>query len=308
MDGKKLSQELWAGKNHKMKNFKRIYIEISNCCNLQCSFCPPTKRRLQTMKSDDFRRVLEAIKGHGDYIYLHIKGEPLLHPELDQLLNLCEAYHLKVTITSNGTLLLKQLPTILAHQCIRQVSISLQSFEGEAQGPDFDRYFEEVLESVNSLRRSSKIISELRLWNYEENDLKGLSNNKNKHVIELIEKRLELNEAIQGRLKKGKGIKLTEQVYLSQSYEFEWPNMSLKEISSVGTCYGLRQQVGILVNGDVVPCCLDSEGDIILGNVFENDFESIVTSPRANNMIEGFQQQHIVEALCKRCGYRKRFD
>lgn len=259
------------------------------------------------MSLASFEEVLSKIDGHGSYIYLHLKGEPLLHPDLDGVLTACDQHGVKVTITTNGTLLQDRRDILVKHSCIRQISISLQSYEGELGNDAWAHYFEGVLGVVNQLRVETQIITELRLWNYEDEASIEIDGHNNL-VISLIEERLALDHPIYGQLKKGKGIKIADRVYLSQSYEFQWPDINLPIINDLGTCYGLRQQIGILVNGDVVPCCLDSEGDMVLGNIFETEFETIISSKRASEMVQGFENREIVEALCQRCGYRKRFD
>ncbi|MCK8059701.1 MULTISPECIES: radical SAM/SPASM domain-containing protein [unclassified Fusibacter] len=289
-----------------MKTFKRIYIEITNSCNLKCSFCPPSKRESKRMSLAEFEAVLKKIDGHGDFIYLHIKGEPLMHPEFDQVLELCAAYGKKVNLTTNGTLLDVRAQSILKNKAVRQVSVSLQSFEVMENERAYEMYVRKVLDFVARGIVESGIIFELRLWNFEDEKL--LVDEVKQKTLMMIEERLGLDEKVTLSAPKGKGIKLLPKVYLSKGYEFKWPDLSVDVIATRGTCYGLRQQVGILSNGDVVPCCLDAEGSVVLGNVFETDFEGIVSSKRALEMITGFENNHLVEELCMRCGYRERFN
>lgn len=289
-----------------MKTFKRIYIEITNCCNLTCSFCPPSKREQKFMDLEAFRRVLDKLKGHGQYIYLHIKGEPMLHPQFFDILKVCDDYDVKVNLTTNGTLIQGSIEALIDQKSLRQVSISLQSQENTEDVEAFKVYMAEVLNLVAKGSSLSDVIFELRLWNYEEM-INGYRSGKNQVALDMIMDSLDVPIDTIESIGQGKGIKLKPQVYLSKSLAFQWPDMSLDIIGRQGTCYGLRQQVGILVNGDVVPCCLDHEGDVVLGNIFESDFESIVTSNRASTMVDGFEQRKIVEPLCMRCGYRQRF-
>lgn len=290
-----------------MKTFKRIYIEITNCCNLSCSFCPPSKRQKEFMDLESFEVILKKLKGHGKYVYLHIKGEPMIHPEFIEILRLCEAYGLKVNLTTNGTLIGQYAKELLASKALRQISISLQSQENLDDEKGFRQYMKDVLKLVKDGSSVSDIIFELRLWNYE-GSVNGHDLDKNEIALSMIMEQLDVtSEAIEA-IPQGKGTKLMLNVYLSKSVEFQWPDMNLEVISIEGTCYGLRQQVGILVNGDVVVCCLDAEGDVVLGNIFVEDFEVIVTSERGVAVVEGFKHREIVEPLCMRCGYRKRFN
>ncbi len=290
-----------------MKQFKRIYIEITNCCNLKCSFCPPSSRPLSFMSLEDFRQVLKKLKGHGQYIYLHIKGEPMLHPSFIEILEMCDQYDLKVNLTTNGTLIQNHLQELLVSKSLRQVSISLQSQENLQDEQAYRGYMDQVLDLIKKGQNGTDIIFELRLWNYD--DIGKMTDGQvNNLALRMIKDQLEVSQDVIDAIPRGKGTKLMPQVYLSKSVEFQWPDMTLSPISEVGTCYGLRQQVGILVNGDVVPCCLDGEGIMTLGNIHDQSFEEIVTSDRANAMVAGFENRKIVEGLCQRCGYRSRFD
>ena len=66
-------------------------------------------------------------------------------------------------------------------------------------------------------------------------------------------------------------------------------------------------QIASLADGTVVPCCLDSEGEIALGNLFETDMETILSSPRARAMREGLTAGKMIEPLCQKCTYARRF-
>lgn len=287
-----------------MKVFKRIYIEITNECNLTCSFCPMTKRSIETMSIEFYKKILIAIKGHGHYVYLHIKGEPLYHARLKEILEISREYKLKIMLTTNGTLLRENIEILINSKTIRQISISLQSFENLENKEEANRYIEDILFCVKRILKETNIIIELRLWNYE----KDINKNEveNKLFLYMISK--ELNISLFDMQQQGKGSRLLDKLYLSKSLEFKWPNMNMPVIEENGYCYGLRQQIGILVNGDVVPCCLDSNGDMILGNIFQTNFQDIIDSQRAENIVKGFEENRLVESLCQRCGYRQRFN
>ena len=83
--------------------------------------------------------------------------------------------------------------------------------------------------------------------------------------------------------------------------------MNIPVISTKGTCKALKDQIGILVNGDVVSCCLDNNGDNKLGNVFKQDINEIINSSKYQEILNGFNRHELVSHLCQRCGYRERF-
>ena len=290
-----------------MKTFKRIYIEITNTCNLSCSFCPPSERAPRTMTPSEFEAILDKLKGHGKYIYLHIKGEPLLHDQIALLLEMSHNHGFQVNLTTNGTLLQRQKEILLRAKALRQISISLQSFETIGNNEAHQAYLESVTDFVEEGLRTSSIIFELRLWNLDLSQLGSPMYEKNQKVLRYLKTAFDLQEELREALPEGKGLKLKERLYLSQSYVFKWPGLEGEILHETGTCYGLRQQIGILANGDVVPCCLDAEGAVVLGNIFTETMEEILDKKRTKTMIQGFETSQLTEALCQRCGYRERF-
>lgn len=291
-----------------MKKFKKVYIEITNVCNLSCSFCPPTRRKPEFMTAETFKKILERIKIYTDYIYLHVKGEPLLHPEIDKLLEISHDFDYKVNLTTNGTRIAEHSEMLLSKPALRQISFSLQSLESE-EFIQKQAYLTPIIEFLKKAVISTLMTFELRLWNLNPNLIEKNERNQNHQMLELIERSLDLPFEIEEIMNKGKGVKIADRIYLSQSNEFEWPDISKNPISKKGFCYGLRNQVAILVDGTVVPCCLDSDGIMSLGNIMDTeDFSTIINSNRANSIFEGFSRRSAVEKLCMTCGYRTRFD
>lgn len=261
--------------------FNRIYIEITNICNLNCDFCPHTNRNKKSMTIDEFERVLLRIKDYTKHIYLHVKGEPLMHEELDTILKLANKYGLNVNITTNARMLNKKID-IINNNKVRQLNISLHSFSS----------LDEINELLTVIDKINDSYISLRLWNNKDNSevLKLLENHYNKK-IEFT----------------GKRFTLTNKIYLDKDVLFSWPDINGEVISETGTCKGGKMQLGILVDGTVVPCCLDNDGIIALGNIFDTDLKVILESDRYKNMISGFNNNKLVEELCKKCGYRNRF-
>ncbi|GGG71101.1 radical SAM/SPASM domain-containing protein [Paenibacillus radicis (ex Gao et al. 2016)] len=290
-----------------MKKFKKFYMEITSICNLACSFCPPTERAKGFIAVEDFTMRLDQIKPHTDYIYFHLKGEPLLHPKIDQLLDISHEKGFKVNITTNGTLLQKNKHKLLTKPAIRQMNFSLHSFDGHEGSVDKDGYIGSVLSFVREALEQTDMLISLRLWNLSEDNMTNAQRNRNREILSTIEKEFELDYFIEERVSPGSGLKLTDRVYLNQDYEFEWPDLKAEEDDGKGFCHGLRNQAGILVDGTVVPCCLDGEGVIDLGNINDKPFSDIVEGERATRLYEGFSRREAVEELCRKCGYRKRF-
>ena len=156
------------------------------------------------------------------------------------------------------------------------------------------------------LFRSSDIICAIRLWNMDSNELKG-ENNLNKEILKILEENLKLDFSLSEKLQETNRIKLKEKVYLNMAEKFNWPDIKIDSLGEEVFCHGLRNQIGILVDGTVVPCCLDSDGNLSLGNVFEKPLKEILEDERATNIYNGFSRRVAVEDLCKKCGYATRF-
>ncbi|ALC86902.1 Fe-S oxidoreductase [Bacillus sp. FJAT-22090] len=289
-----------------MKTFKKMYIEITSVCNLACSFCPPTSRKANIIKLDAFNNILDQIKDHTKYIYLHVKGEPLLHARIDQLLDAAHAKGFKVNITTNGTLIKKNREKLLGKPALRQINFSLHSFDGHEGSENREKYLGDILEFVRDAKEHNTIIS-YRLWNLQKEAESDLAHRRNRETLEILENEYNLDYKIEEKVQPGKGIKIAQNVYLNQDHEFQWPSLQAPEDDGKGFCHALRSQAAILVDGTVVPCCLDGEGVINLGNINKTPFSEIIESDRANALYDGFTRREAVEEMCRKCGYRQRF-
>ncbi|AHN23364.1 radical SAM protein [Lysinibacillus sphaericus] len=289
-----------------MKTFKKVYIEITSVCNLACSFCPPTERAKGLIKVEQFNKILDEIRPHTKYIYLHVKGEPLLHPRIHQLLDAAHDKGFKVNITTNGTLIKKNREKLLGKPALRQINFSLHSFDGHEGSENREKYLGDILEFVREASKFNTIIS-YRLWNLQQDHVTDLAARRNRETLEIIENEYNLDFRIEEKVQPGKGVKIANNIYLNQDHEFRWPSLLAPEDEGKGFCHALRSQAAILVDGTVVPCCLDGEGVINLGNVHEQSFSEIVEGERANNIVEGFSRREAVEELCRKCGYRQKF-
>lgn len=291
-----------------MKRYKKVYLEITNVCNLKCDFCPQTKRKAEFMSEETFEQILDQIKPFTSYIYLHVKGEPLLHPKLGSFLDISYEKGFQVNITTNGTLIDKVADILLKKPAVRQINFSLHSFDGNQHEISKDEYIDCILKFSRRAILESNMIISLRLWNLDEALLTEDQRKRNLDIIHKIEDYFNLPYKIQGNFSETKSLKLSDRVYLNQDYEFKWPDLKEEEDINKGFCYGLKNQVAILVDGTVVPCCLDGEGIINLGNIHERQFADIVNGKRAENIRLGFCNNKVVEELCRKCGFRKRFN
>lgn len=278
--------------------FKKIYVEITNICNLKCKFCPETNRNKKFMSLEKFEEVIRKIHKHTQLVCLHVKGEPLLHNNLDNILKVLERYNLKANITTNGTLIKEKLEVIKKSKAVRQINFSLHSITENSSLNQ--KYLQDIFESVEELEN---IIISYRLWNMkniEENDI-------NSDIIKAIETYYNLNNLKQ-ELMKNEFYKIKENIFINQDIKFTWPEINKEEIIEKGRCLALKEQISILVDGTVVPCCLDNNGDIPLGNILKESMEDILNKPKSINIKKNFENSIITCKLCKTCGFLERLE
>ena len=278
--------------------FKKIYVEITNVCNLKCKFCPETSREKTFMNIENFEETIKKINKHTNLVCLHVKGEPFLHPELKDILKILEKYNLQANITTNGTLIKEKLEIIKNSKAVRQINFSIHSI---MQNDKLDgKYLKDIFESVEELKN---IIVSYRLWNLE--DIK--KNDINNEIIEEIEKYYNIKNLKQ-ELMQNEFFKVKENIFINQDREFVWPNINNKNVIEKGRCLALKEQMAILVDGTVVPCCLDNNGDIPLGNIFEESLEDILNKAKTLSIKKNFENGIITCELCKTCGFLKRLE
>lgn len=287
-----------------MKKFKKIYIETTNICNLKCNFCPQISRKLEFMSVDSFSKIINKIAPYTNHVYLHLMGEPFLNSNFSDFLNICEENLIKVNITTNGTLINNVKEILLNSKSVRQVNFSLHSFEANEHKVTFEEYVDGILNFIKISSKETDIISVLRLWNLDAKY--KASNNMNKNILNLLEEKFDLDCDLKEKLKEKNSFKLRNNVYINMGEKFKWPSLKEEEMDERVFCYGLRDHIGILVDGTVAPCCLDSEGSIPLGNIFENDLEEIINCDRAKKIYDGFSNKTAVEELCRKCGFISR--
>ena len=272
--------------------FRKIYVEISNLCNLKCAFCPGTKRMPGRITVERFSQLLPKLKSYTQYLYFHLMGEPLCHPELKEFLE--RAKDFKVILTTNGTLLARQQALLLSAPNLHKINISLHAFEANDLAVPFETYLADCFRFGQAAQGNKLIV--YRLWN------QGGADQRNQEILAEMERYFPKPWVTERQ-----GTRIGDRVYLEYGEKFDWPDLQAEEGSGSLFCYGLRDQLGVLWDGTVVPCCLDHEGDIALGNLFEQEMEEILSSPRAKAIYEGFTRKEAVEPLCRRCGYARRF-
>ena len=273
--------------------YGRVYVEITNLCNRSCSFCPGTAREGRQMTAEEFRTIAGKLAGVTKYLYYHLMGEPLTHPKLPEMIRIATELGFRSAITTNGTLLPSRGQALI-DAGVYKVNISVHSFE-DGKEEDYVNYIRGCLDFAAKAADAGVLVV-LRLWN------QGFDEGRNGSTVALI------RQAFPEPWKESpRGIRLREKVYLEYGDRFQWPDMAAEDRGAQVFCYGLRDHFGVLCDGTVVPCCLDREGAIPLGNLFRQEIGEILDSGRARAMVQGFSCRKATEELCRKCGYARRF-
>jgi len=283
------------------KKFKKVYIEITNVCNLNCDFCAKTKRKPGHMPLKLFKKVLEEVKPLTDEITLHVMGEPLLHPEFEEIIQAIKKEDIKVNLTTNATLVGKY-KELLVEIPFRRINFSLHGIELiENEKKKYDILKDLIDFTKNAQNMRDDLIIIYRLWNLK------LENKINREkLLRFIENEFEIKLDRNVKIKTSKKIKNNAFIHYDES--FLWPNINGNVIREKGYCHGLGTHIGVLVDGTIIPCCLDSEGCINLGNIKDSCLTEILNTKRAKDMKTGFNERKLTEDLCKRCSFIDRFD
>ncbi len=273
------------------KRFIRTYIEISDLCGLSCPFCPAPKGRRGEMGLKLFERVCSEVALLTQSVTFHLLGDPLYLSNFALYLQIAQNYNLDVEIVTSGVYLCKFEKSLLLSTPIKQISISLSALEA-LNNQTQERIVQECLELIAIHQElSSQIYINLRMH----------ADKLNPTLVQ----RLVRYFGVENDLAQRGRVRLAYRVFLILTKSFKW--VRAKEESGNTEvrkkCYGLLSQIGILANGVVVPCCIDCDGGIELGNVKTQSLQEILNSPRALKIIEGFKRGVAVEEQCKHCTY-----
>jgi radical SAM protein with 4Fe4S-binding SPASM domain len=288
-----------------MKKFSKVNIEISNICNLQCSFCPEVLRAKKLIELDLFERIIEQVKPLTEQVCFHLMGDPLVHPKLPELVKICAKQGVKIFLVTNGVLLRQAQAEVLLDPAFGQICFSLHSFFDNFKDRSPEIYLQRIFEfTERAMQARPDLYINYRLWNLDDPRGTGA---KNREMLEKIEARFRVKIDPERDVRRSKSFKIAGRLYMHFDTEFVWPALDLPVIGTSGTCKGLSNHFGILVDGTVVPCCLDKEGAIPLGNIRDQEIEAILNSPKSRGILAGFRNRKLVESLCQRCQYIERF-
>ena len=286
--------------------FYRIYIELTNVCGLSCSFCPTKELPNRVMDLAFFDSIIKQAKTYTNEIACHVVGDPLTQSNLHEYLDIIHKYGMKAMLTTSGYFLKKHSYDTLFHPCVKQINISLNSYNKNDTSLTFEQYLKPVLALCHEkLKRKEELFINLRVWNLDE----MMSERHFNEVLfsglsEIFDTPLVLDTVY---TEKPKSIRLASKILVHFDNYFEWPSLKNKNYGH-GACQGLQSHIAILASGKVVPCCLDCDGVIELGDLHTESLEHILHSHKSRAMLEGFKEGKAVEELCQKCSYKKRFN
>ncbi len=285
--------------------FAKVHIEISNICNLQCSFCPEVIRAKKLMDLDLFESLIKQVAPMTEQVAFHLMGDPLVHPKLTEMIEICRTYGARIFFVTNGVLLKPEKAELLLNPAFRQINFSLHSFHDNYGDKDPTEYLNRIFAfTEKAFEQRPDLYVNYRLWNLQETRGSGP---RNRDMLKRIAAHFGADLPGEVDVRHKKSFKLKNRLYLHFDTEFTWPEMHLPELHERGFCYGMKSHFGILVDGTVVPCCLDKEGSIPLGNARELPITEILNNPRAVAIRKGFSDGKLIEPLCRRCQYIERF-
>lgn len=286
--------------------FYRIYIEITNVCGLRCSFCPTKELPNTTMDLNLFEKVIKEAKAFTREIACHVVGDPLTLPNLESYLDIIHQHKLKAMLTTSGYFMKKHSHETLFHPAVKQINVSLNAFNKNDTTISFEQYMKPILNLCHEkIAQKKELFINLRMWNLDEQMSEV---DFNTQLFSLLEREFRLKLDLKSlNPKEKKSLRLANKVLLHFDNYFEWPSLK-NPIYGHGTCQGLASHIGILANGDVIPCCLDNEAVMKLGNIKEQALKEILLAKRATNIREGFKVHQCSEEMCLKCSYKDRFN
>jgi len=282
--------------------FHKVYIELTNICGLECTFCPTKTTQTQTMTVDFFETILLQLKSYTKDIAFHVFGDPLVLSNLEKYLDISHKHNFKVHITTTGFYLKNFDLNLFLHKAIKQINFSLNSYNKNEMGCELESYLKPMFELCD-LKLSQKVHNfiNFRLWNLDD---KNSEDKFNTDIFNLLSQKFDIDLS---KIDYTKPKRLENQILIDFDKYFKWPSLNDTDTTN-GYCHGLSAQIAILANGTVVPCCLDSFGIIDLGNLHTKLLNNILFSKKSLDIVNGFKENIAVEELCQKCTFKNRFN
>lgn len=289
---------------------KKIYIELSDICHLACSFCPAPKGVRGVMSLEAFAHALDSALMLTKRIALHILGDPCALPNLANYLTLAHSKGAEIELVTSGAFFHKHRPQTLLSPPVYQLSISLEAGIDNAianyatklapllayhlQHPSC---FLNLRVQDSSLYQNPQALCTLLRQILPESIFTPTHHTHHQKFCHALSR----NDIYTLFDEKGR-IRLWSKAFLIIKPHFTWAGFATMP-QKHKSCHALKEQIGILSDGTIVPCCMDTQGAINLGNITTTSLQEALHSPRAVAMKNGFKTQRAVESLCQHCGF-----
>jgi radical SAM protein with 4Fe4S-binding SPASM domain len=261
------------------------------------------------MSVEEFQFIIEKIKPFTRYIYLHVLGEPLLHPHIEEILDIARANNLFVNITTNGSLISKH-KDLLINKPVRQLNISLHDWEENVKNvetgraPSLQKQMTDLFQFAQQIAPTTYV--SFRLWNRMGDTISPFTST----CLSVISDYFGIDIPVEMRRTPSlQNIRLSEHIFLQNADRFDWQlndgkGEKIFAPTNTKNCYALRDHIAILSDGSIVPCCIDADANLLLGNIFTDNLTEVLSSPKARHIKEGFVRGEAVEEYCQSCGFR----
>ncbi len=279
----------------------RLNIEPTNYCNLSCSMCPrELNRPFGYMDANFFREIIDESIMYGKRLIITLTkdGEPLLHPELPQMIKYAkdkESAH-KINFYTNGILLTEAKSIELIKSGLDTMHISIDAF---------------TKETYKKVKNSEKLDT------VEEN-VKRLIELKKKHhsktpliIVKIIQTPDTQNE-IKPFIHKWKGIADFVEIGEYHNWDGTVKNSNQSNLNKLSNginrypCTFLWYNPVILWDGRVTTCCVDYQGKGVVGDIKENSLAEIWQGERLQKIRNAHLENNYDRfPLCSNCKFWK---
>ena len=288
------------------------YIETTNYCNLECSFCNRNEviGPLKHMSISNFKKLLDKIKHHPiKEAKLMGMGEPMLHPKFDEIVKTFKDYFPDAFLIvatncqyniSEGKALRKRFQTALQYIDLLYFSIDgyEESYERDRAPAKWDKLLTFLDDFRNMDRRGCRVTCNYVVNPQNVDDIKKV----NDEIVDeygLEELRLNIAQDWSEDKSMPGGYSNKQLKYLKS-----WGNnVKGKAVWDFSDCFWVNEGIYTTVEGNVKMCCMNTAAEPF-GNIFQTDLEDIRNSKDYQNVKLGCNTNNPT-SHCKSCSYKE---
>lgn len=269
-----------------------IRIETTNLCNLKCRMCPQSVKTPGVargcMRFELFQSIVTQIaafpENRESLFYLHICGEPLLHKDLVRFVRFAAESGLRPILTTNATLLTRDKALQLIQAGLSRIEFSFEGLDAATyESIRIGAHFEGVSKNIRTfleLNRDagSPIHTELVIV-----DLPDLDPQRVKDFADRMRSDFDT---------------------VNISGYFDWlgrvDTAGFEREEYVG-CSSVDSDLNVLWDGRVVPCCLDVDGAMVIGDFTKQSYLEVLSSLRRHALRERLEAGRLDNLPCNHC-------